>query len=474
MLTTDESNQTALESMIERFRAVLVQSPQNPTVLLGFAEANLRRGRRLEALQAYQKVLGLTPDVSDAHLAVAEIYLLHGLPLEAYEELRKVFEIEPGRPEAHLLLHEIEPLAPVPHALEYLRARFPTELQVAETRSRLTLEVEHLVREVEQLKETGEGPNSEPVAAYHLEQARKRLSRTQHLLSLLETLPLYSGEPEMPRPGAMHPGDTESYDAQPEMPDHSIGETGYETQELLEPSYETPVLESEPAYQVFEPVPELGQEPEPEFGQESEPELEPREDSESYEGSALEPEAAGESDIEDFFQSLALGGEPESDEVAESEPELVQESEPVATEPEPVLVEHTGPAGLSPERVSYYESIAPAMREAVDDLLRTRGLTSIFVVSSDGHVVAHQSRDSVTPEQMGELVLQIQSCLREFGNELAYWALECEGGIVLLQQLDERHGLVAVGQPGASFAMIRLNLDRARPRLAEPLASAPD
>ncbi len=445
MLTMDNSNQTALESMIERFRAVLVQSPQNPTVLLGFAEANLRRGRRLEALQAYQKVLGLTPDVSDAHLAVAEIYLLHGLPLEAYDELRKVFEIEPGRPEAHLLLHEIEPLAPIPHVLEHLRARFPTELQVAETRSRLTLEVEHLVREVEQLRETGEGPASEPVASYHLEQARKRLNRTQHLLALLETLPLYTGEPEMPRPPAVHPGETEteSYEALPDYPtSESSEEEGYETREMLE-SDEEPVLEN------YVPPEELG----PEF------------ESIEQEVRESELEAEPESDIEDFFQSLALGGEPEPEPEPEPALEELAEPEPASLEP---------PVALSAERSSYYESIAPTLREAVDDLLRTRGLTSIFVVSADGHVVAHQSRDSVTPEQMGELVLSIQSCLREFSSDLAYWALECEGGIVLLQQLDARHGLVAVGQPGASFAMIRLNLDKARPRLAEPLASAPD
>lgn len=462
MLTMDDSNQTALESMIERFRAVLVQSPQNPTVLLGFAEANLRRGRRLEALQAYQKVLGLTPDVSDAHLAVAEIYLLHGLPLEAYEELRKVFEIEPGRPEAHLLLHEIEPLAPIPHVLEHLRARFPTELQVAETRSRLTLEVEHLVREVEQLRETGEGPASEPVASYHLEQARKRLNRTQHLLGLLETLPLYTGEPAMPRPTALHPGETESesYEALPDYPAslESSEEGGYETREMLESSDEEPVLET------YAPI-----EPEPGPGMESE--------SIELEGRESELEAEPESDIEDFFQSLALGGEPEPEPMAEPEPEpFVEELAELELEPEPgpEPAAPPEPAGLSAERSSYYESAAPALREAVDDLLRTRGLTSIFLVSADGHVVAHQSRDSVTPEQMGELVLSIQSCLREFSPDLAYWALECEGGIVLLQQLDARHGLVAVGQPGASFAMIRLNLDKARPRLAEPLASAPD
>lgn len=454
MLTTEGASQTALESMIERFRAVLVNSPQNPTVLLGFAEANLRRGRRLEALQAYQKVLSMTPDVSDAHMAVAEIYLLHGLPLEAYEELRKVFELEPGRPEAHLLLHEIEPLAPVPQELERLRQRYPSELQIAETHSRLVLEIEHLVREVEQLREGGEGPGSEPVSAYHLEQARKRLSRTQHLLGLLDSLPT-GAAPEPPRPELIaaepepepeeelalppidFPVEEPSYESAPE-PEAEAGEASYEP-----PAYDTQEMEAD------EDIPSL----EELLGDTSELDL------------SDTPEGGDDHDIEDFFSSLAIT-EPEP---MESEP--FDDGALPVLEPEPVPEAAGG--GISPARLAFYDSVSAGMRESVDELLRTRGLTSIFVVSVEGHVVAYQSRDSITPDRMGELVVGIQRCLREFSDELAYWALECEGGIVLLQQLDDRHGLVAVGQAGASFAMIRLNLDKAKARLAEPLAGAP-
>lgn len=444
MLTTEQQAQTALESMIERFRNVLANSPENPTVLLGFAEANLRRGRRLEALQAYQKVLGMTPDVSDAHMAVAEIYLLHGLPLEAYEELRKVFELEPGRPEAHLLLHEIEPLAPVPQELERLRMRYPTELQIAETHSRLVLEIEHLVREVEQLREQGEGPGSEPVAAYHLEQARKRLSRTQHLLGLLDSLP--TGTPEPPRPEPLAP-----------LPELDL-------EPLATPAEELELqLESEPVYDTQEMEPELDL---PDF--ENIPAPSPEDDIPSLEellgetGELDLGESPDSHDIEDFFSSLAI-----------SEPEEPDEDVPLPElEPEPVAVEEA-PSGPSAARLGFYDSVSAGLREAVDELLRTRGLTSIFLVSLDGHVVAHQSRDSITPEQVGGLIVQLQDCLRSYSAEMTYWALECEGGIVLLQQLDERHGLVAIGQAGASFAMIRLNLDKAKSKLAEPLSGAP-
>lgn len=464
MLTTEQAGQTALETMIERFRTVLASSPENPTVLLGFAEANLRRGRRLEALQAYQKVLGLTPDVSDAHLAVAEIYRLHGLPLEAYDELRRVFELEPGRPEAHLLLHEIEGLAPIPPELDFMRRRYPSELQVAETRSRLVLELEHLVREVEQLREPGEGPTAEPVSAYHLEQARKRLSRTQHLLSLLDTLPTHSPEP--PRPELLAPVADE--EPVPELPLVNLemeSEAGSESDSGLEPvAYETPEfpelpelpeltsLETEPAYETQE----MDAEPDP-----LEDDLSSLDDllRDTPELDGTEPEADAQ-DIEEFFSSLAI-----------SEENLVPEPEEVplpVLEPEPEVA-----SGPSAARLAYYESVAPSLREAVDELLRTRGLTSIFLVSVDGHVVTYQARDAVGPEQMGPLVVQVQQCVQDFSSELTYWALECEGGIVLLQQLDERHALVAVGQAGSSFAMIRLNLDKAKSKLAEPLTGAP-
>ncbi|MEW6279222.1 MAG: hypothetical protein AB1758_11395 [Candidatus Eremiobacterota bacterium] len=430
MTTLETQPQTALEGMIEHFRSVLDRSPDDPNVLLGFAEANLRRGKRLEALTAFHRVLGVAPDVPDAHLGVAQIYYLHGLPLEAYAELCNVFELEPGRPEGFLLIHEMEGDYPVPDSLLRHRRFYPTEQQVSETRARLVLEREHLVREVDQLRAAGEGDSAEPVCAYHLEEARKRLTRVQQMLAGLENLPTRSQaevwEPQPPpRPEPVSPIGEQAEAAQEE-------ESQEESQTPVE-VYRTPEPPAaEPAELLREPGP-----------------------------AEEEPSGTDAEDIESFFAGL----EEVADEAPPEEPEATPETPAPPPSPEP--------APASSQLLAFYEAASAPLKEAVEELLKTRGLTSIFVASADGHILVHSSRDSVSPERIGALAVEAQRCLTAFLPDPQYWALECDGGIVLMQQLDARHMLIAVGQAGASFAMIRLNLDKARPRLSEPLADAP-
>jgi len=48
-----------------------------------------------------------------------------------------------------------------------------------------------------------------------------------------------------------------------------------------------------------------------------------------------------------------------------------------------------------------------------------------------------------------------------------YWVLECAGGIVVLQMIDQDHALVVVGQAGANFGALRYTMDKMKPTLAK-------
>lgn len=79
----------------------------------------------------------------------------------------------------------------------------------------------------------------------------------------------------------------------------------------------------------------------------------------------------------------------------------------------------------------------------------------------------------MTPDLVSNLVVDGLSFLESYASEPRYWVLECDGGIVVLQMIDPRHVLVAVGQAGANFGALRYTMDKICPKFAELLSAAP-
>ena len=300
---------------------------------------------------------------------------------------------------------------------------------------------------------------------------------------------------------------------------------------VLEPSFPEPSLEpelpEEPAPEILSPVedsvgtsielevpvtiePDLPEEssfsaapPEPHYAPEVSPEP-PRQDDYTMpidigvdsvvspdlpdEPMTPEPVAIAPSVVEEPAQPEAVQPDPvvqpapepvQPEPVIQVAPEVVPEPVTLDVPPEPAPVEELAPPSPAPsgaslaERQAYYESKAEELGKLTGTLARTRGVTSIFLVSRDGTTIDSVVKDDVTEERIGELVKESFEFLAAYAKNPAYWVLECTGGIFVMQALDDRHVLIAVGQAGANFGALRYTMDKTKAKFATILDNVP-
>lgn len=162
---------------------------------------------------------------------------------------------------------------------------------------------------------------------------------------------------------------------------------------------------------------------------------------------------------------------PAVDEVLETS---LPESVPIEAETTPVSAEVEVPSDLSPARKSFYQTHAEALSGLTTTLARTRGVTSIFLVAREGVTIDAVAKDEISEERVGELVRESFEFLEAFAKDPAYWVLECAGGIFVMQKLDDRHVLIAIGQAGANFGALRFTMDKTRTKFEQLLAQVPE
>lgn len=158
------------------------------------------------------------------------------------------------------------------------------------------------------------------------------------------------------------------------------------------------------------------------------------------------------------------------------EPELPAAPQVEAPSPEPPVfssAEVEAPVGLSAARKAFYETHAEGLSSLTTTLARTRGVTSIFLVAREGVTIDAVAKDDITEKRVGDLVKESFEFLEAFAKDPAYWVLECAGGIFVMQKLDDRHVLIAIGQAGANFGALRYTMDKTRTKFEQLLAQAP-
>lgn len=129
--------------------------------------------------------------------------------------------------------------------------------------------------------------------------------------------------------------------------------------------------------------------------------------------------------------------------------------------------------GLSDARKAYYVSQAASLSALTATLARTRGVTSIFLVAREGTTIESVAKDAISEERIGELVQESFEFLEAFARDPSYWVLECAGGIFVMQKLDERHVLIAIGQAGANFGALRYTMDKTKAKFEQILSLTP-
>lgn len=441
-------------------------NPNDVSVLMVYAEANLRKGNRLEAMKAYQKVIKVKPGETKVRLALTKIYFSLKHYHDAFEEIVNIFEIDPKDIEAHLFLMEMLREEKAPKEFRGVLDKHrdfkapPSKVHILKTQ--LELEKRKFTRLIEDYDRQLEQDEGNPIVLYSKNKAEERLERAVRAISDLESIE--GGldlEEEVIRPVFERP----KVEAAPHVePDIFIAQEEEVISEPMPPMEEIP-----------EEIPEQPPEETPEIIVErvvEEPVEEVMETHDSVEMEDLpEPEMIS-------ADSIFGGKEQELHEEAEVTDEPEEIHEPEARLDDKVEFKSDVPP-LSPEKKKFFDGIKGEMEKSLKALNRTRGVSSSLIMDSENHILQIASKDSYNPEELGSLILEGVGPLLNWKtgksdeiDQLLFWVMEFKNGLLVLQPLTTEIFLVVMGKRGANFGAVRYGIEKNTGKLLSSLANA--
>ncbi len=445
-----QDSPTALDTKIEQIERVLTDNPDDVGALMAYGEANMLRGRLLEAIKSYQRLAAIRPDSVECYLALGKIYFDSGLITEALGILTRVLQTAPTNVEGHILLHRLQKsngnlppewVASLATYLEYLPGRDDLSVE----RAKLETKLSELDREIIDLVRAVEQSSNEPAAEFCLQMARSRRARIEESMGQVQ------------RWEESHRVLEENERAQ------EAERRRLEDEERARQEAERIRLEEERQRQEEEQrrLAEERQRQEEELLRQQEAErlrLEEEERARQAAEQAAEAEAQRQRDEEERVRR-------EQEEAERLERER-QEAEAAAVN-----------AGLR-EREAAYTQLREALEPTVSVLMKTKGVTSVLVMARDGMVVHQNLREELDTTKLSNFVrdaLGVLSPPEDPGTlgSWHFWVLEFARGILVLQKVTADYYLVVVGQAGSNFGVLTWTIDKNKPQLEAALAGAP-
>lgn len=493
-----------------------------------YAESNLRKGNRLEAMKAYQKVVKIKPNVPDVRNALTRIYLSLNHFKDAYNEIWKVLDMDPKNIEGHLLLKKLVKKAEIPEKyremLEFHMDFKASPRKIKSLKKQFEMEkrkYSSLINDYERQLEDDEG---NPIIMFNKSKAEERFLFAEETLEDLESMvggeddedEVYAGL-ELPEVVEVPEAETaidEETEVDVEVPDYVPDEE--ESLDIIEEEIPLSLsigmeesdgiqVETEAGEEVF--LPEEDEIPEVAISEIAEDVMEapieeeiPMAIEEEVMEEAIEEvieEPLDEQAVEEPASIIEVAEEAEEaeefPEVSEAIGEVIEEiDEPISEEvteeesSEPVdEVTEASPEKevvslISDERMSFYDEMEGSMSKVLKTLNRTRGVTSSLILDNTGYILCLESSEKLNTQELGLQVLDGVSPLMLWGNiegnrdrELLYWVLEFKEGLMVLQPLTQDIYLVVLGKSGANFGAVRYSIEKNTARLVLSLHNAP-
>lgn len=390
---------------------------------MAYAEANLRKGNRLEAMKTYQKLEKLKPENTDVKVALVKIYYSMDHHRDALQEIKDILKIEPRHIESHLLLRRIDRKFGIPQDMrrdfeEHLTfTASPRKIRVLKKQYELEKrKYEKLIADYDRQMEEDQ---DNPILLYNKSKAEERVKLAEETLEDLEEMKGEEVEEEEAYPSA---------------------EVEAPTLLTLEPVEELPTEKAESEEE--EVVEEItSEEPIPEATQE-ETELEV---------SSIEPKP-----LEEMEEAIVEVREEEE----EAEHGAVEKSAADEEEEEAV-------AAPSARRIEFYQGLTGQLDEILNAINRTRGVTSSMVIDNTGYVIHNISSDTFDPSQVSNQLLEGVRALiswkadeGEHARQLLYWVLEFKKGLMVLHPLAPEIYLVVMGHRRANFGAVKYSIEK--------------
>jgi predicted regulator of Ras-like GTPase activity (Roadblock/LC7/MglB family) len=460
---------TTLDMQIEKLTGMLSENPEDLSVLTAYAEFHLRRGRLLEALQAYQKVASIKDDVQDAHLGLARIYLRQNMLPDAYNELVLVFSHAPKNVEGRIIYDLVskvmDPPPEVREAIPNIDEQSPELSDLKIFKRQKELEHSILEQEIGQLEKIMEENEGEPIFEYNYEMAIMRKKSIEEFFEYIDIL-----QRSLEKKAAEAPAEIEISEVQPAdglgKEEEALLEGITSEEEMISPD----ILRPETLFAETEAT-------------EGSPDIAEKLEIEG-ENALFEIDTTGIPDISELDEEISLE-EATKEAEDESEKELKEEEpagEQIKVEELPVPPEEPAPEkgkpSLSAERKTFYEAIRESVTTVLAGLIKTKGVTAVMTVARDGFVVDSIINETIDQEEVGKLVCTGMEIIEEWrqietGEAFLYWVLEFEQGLMVVRSVHAGHYLLALGKAGANFGAMRYSMEKGKEPLDDILSSAP-
>jgi predicted regulator of Ras-like GTPase activity (Roadblock/LC7/MglB family) len=451
---------TTLEQQIEKIGTMLSENPEDIGVLIAYAEFHYRRGRYLESLQAYQKVVAIRQDISDVHLGLAKIYMRQNMIADAYSELLQVFEIMPHNIEAHIIFRRLkdieEPFSEIEEAFLRFSDCEPDLLDLGLYKQQKELEVEKMEQEIGELEKIMEEHDEEPIFEYNYEMAVMRKKSIEGLFSYIENLQSHLT-----------------------VKASLLAEKAVLEAEIAAREAEKEALEAEKAARELTEIQEVP-------GEMDELDIGPDLMTPGEEGDILlDIEGTDEKklDIDTPEDSIDMPGLPDDiidlQAVEEDRASITSEDIPGLEEESSAVEEPVDEkAAVSAERLTFYGEIKESVTIVIAGLIKTKGVTVVMTVARDGHVIDSIINEAIGYDEIGDIVRAgVDSIARwrsnEQGKAFLYWVLEFEQGLLVIRAVNNEHYLLAVAKAGANFGAMRFGMEKGKEALDEILSMAP-
>ena len=204
MANSTEDHKISLDNQLEKLQQILKENPKDPSALMALGEVALRRGKKLMALQVFQKLSEIKPDAIEVHASLAKIYGTQKMYDEAYYELAHAMELDKGNIESRVLYNILIAESAPP---EKLVSFFKTNLLTPFKSDNLTLylqqleiEKEKLQNDVEEFASLLESSPMNTILEYSKSMADQRLKIVEELLKSAKELEQIKFEPQPETP----------------------------------------------------------------------------------------------------------------------------------------------------------------------------------------------------------------------------------------------------------------------------------
>jgi predicted regulator of Ras-like GTPase activity (Roadblock/LC7/MglB family) len=473
---------TTLDVQIDKIGMMLSENPDDIGILIAYAEFHFRRGRYLEALQAYQKVVSIRQDISDVHLGLAKIYMRQNMIADAYSELLQVFEIMPHNIEGHIIFKKLKDLKEAPLDLQEAFARYgecePDLDDLRLFKHQKELEMEKMEQEIAELGQIMADNEEEPIYEYNYEMAMIRKKGIGELFSYINNLETHLGEKAaLEAEQAAHEAEKAALEAEKaaleaEMAAHEKEMAEIEAERLAALQKEQGELQKARELEELSISPELMK---PDEGERAEKEN-------ATSGDVLEelPGKEGGSAFEGRIADILIMPEDdlpfEQDASESSSPESV---EPAAAEDVDGAGEKASEKkGISEERLKFYTENKESVTTVMAGLIKTKGVTVVMTCARDGYVIDSIINETIDYEEIGTIVRAGVETIANWrpdvpGKAFLYWVLEFEQGLLVIRAVNSDHFLLAIAKAGANFGAMRFSMEKGKEALDELLSAVP-